>query len=62
VRLFKFTDEEEHEYSKQGRRRTRVGRRCQRCGNPIPTSEGATYDESGLCGWCDHMYQKLVRE
>lgn len=62
MRLFKFTDEEAHEYGKQGRRKTRVGRRCARCGTGVPRSEDETYWQSGFCGWCDHQYQKLLRE
>ena len=62
LRLFKFTDEETQPYAKSGRRKTRIGRRCQRCGNPVPWSESPVYETSGLCGWCDHMYQKTIRE
>jgi hypothetical protein len=62
MRLFEFTSEEDHEYGKQGRRPPRIGRRCMRCGGGIPRCEGDVYDGSGLCGWCYHMYQKLIRE
>jgi len=32
-----------------------VERTCQRCGCPIPASE---LDDSGYCGWCNHMMSK----
>lgn len=32
-----------------------VERECQRCGCPIPASE---LDDSGYCGWCNHMMAK----
>ena len=48
MRLFEFTSEEEHEHGNWGRRKTRVGKRCMRCGGGIPPSERETfeYDEA----------------
>jgi len=62
VRLFEFASEEDHEYGERRRRPTRIGRRCMRCGCGVPHSEGDVYDHSGFCGWCYHMYRKLLRE
>jgi len=62
LRLFEFTADEHHEYGKQGRRRTRIGRRCMRCGSGVPRSEDETYWGTGLCGWCHHMLKKTERE
>jgi hypothetical protein len=64
MQLFEFTGEEEHEAKpgKQGHRRNRVGRRCVRCGNPVPRCEDETYWRSGFCGWCEHAYEKLLHE
>jgi len=33
-----------------------------RCGSGIPYDERETYDHSGFCGWCEHMYEKMLRE
>lgn len=62
MQLFEFTGEEEHEHGRQGRRKTRIGKRCMRCGSGIPYDERETYDHSGFCGWCEHMYEKMLRE
>jgi len=62
LRLFEFTTEEHHEHGKQGRRRTRIGPRCMRCASGVPRSEDEIYWRSGFCGWCFHMYQKMLRE
>jgi len=62
VKLFEFTSEEHYEHGSWGSRKTRIGKRCMRCGGGVPRSERETFDHSGFCGWCHHMYQKLLWE
>ena len=35
---------------------------CDRCGAPVEGVELEIYYDTGLCGWCDHMVAKAMRE
>jgi len=45
-----------------GRRYARLARRCERCGMQVPRCEDESYWRSDLCGWCEHQYQKNLKE
>jgi hypothetical protein len=39
------------------------GRRCERCGNAMACSgDPDAYERAGLCGWCEHMFEKMLAE